>query len=83
MTKVQRFESLLFCRLLCIKLQETETLFQEDQEDEVESSGDNADGHHPLESAEFLPLLDEVHALELHSHEDSPVPWQRLRVYEP
>src|SRR4030042_1064538 len=72
-----------FSNLLCVKLQETETFFQEDQEDEVESPCDNANRHHPFESAEFLPLLDEVHALEFHSHDDGSMPRQRLRIHKP
>jgi hypothetical protein len=71
-----------FGNLIGIKLQETETFFQQDQENEVKATRDHAHRHHPPELAEFLAFLDEVHALEFHSHDDGSVPWKRLRNHK-
>ena len=64
------------------KLEQAEILAQHGSDDQVELAGNNTNTDHPEQLAELLPLLDQLHALDPHSHHDNLLIGQGLRVHQ-
>ncbi|VTR69394.1 hypothetical protein DESC_740133 [Desulfosarcina cetonica] len=68
--------------LFGVEFEQAEAFLEQHHENQVETTGDHADRHHPPDPAKRFAFFHQIHGAQFDPHHDDPMEGNRLRIHQ-